>query len=142
MKIFSRLFKQAKGMTLIEIMIVVGIIAFLFTVVGQAVNKRRKKAQISQAKIVIGLLEQAISEFNYDCGFYPRTLQDLSQAPEDCKQWGPEAYVKNGKVPKDPWNQEFSYEFDDETNNYEIISFGADRRPGGDNFNKDISSAE
>ena len=134
--------KNKKGMTLIEIMIVVGIIAFLFTVIGQAVNKRRKKAQISQAKIVIGLLEQAISEFNYDCGYYPKSLDDLSVAPEDCAEWGPEPYVKNGKLPKDPWKNNFFYEVDDQTGSYEIISFGADRRPGGTDFNKDISSLD
>ena len=134
--------KKNKGMTLIEIMIVVGIIAFLFTVIGQAVNSRRKKAQISQAKIVIGLLEQAIAEFNYDCGYNPRTLDELVENSEDCESWGPDPYLKNGKLPKDPWNNRLVYEYDIETNKYEIISYGADRRLGGTDFNKDISSLD
>ena len=135
-------YKNNKGMTLIEIMIVVGIIAFLFTVIGQAVNSRRKKAQVSQAKIVIGLVEQAISEFNYDCGYYPESLEELAQPTDNCESWGPDPYFKNGKIPKDPWNNKLIYEYDSEMNRYEIISLGADRRPGGSDFNKDISSSD
>ena len=133
-------FIKNPGMTLIEIMIVVGIIAFLFTIVGQAVTKRQKKAKISQAKIIIGTLEQALSEFNYDCGFYPDSLEDMITAPPDCEEWGPEPYIK--KLPKDPWNNHLSYRIDEETGDYVITSFGADRRPGGANYNKDISSGD
>ena len=137
-----RLFlNKSRGMTLIEIMIVVGIIAFITTIVGQAVTRRQKKAKVSQAKIVIGLLEQAIAEFNYDCGYYPATLDDLVSAPADCEEWGPEPYVKDGKLPKDPWKSELVYELDD-TGDYNITSFGADRRPGGTGYNKDISSSD
>ena len=134
--------RNKKGMTLIEILVVVTIIAFLFVVVGQAVNQRRKKAQIAQAKIVISIVEQAITEFSYDCGFYPSSLEDLTQPVSDCESWGPDSYVKNGKIPKDPWNNRLIYEYDSEKNDYEIISQGADRRPGGDSFNKDISSRD
>ena len=134
--------RNKMGMTLIEILVVVTIIAFLFVVVGQAVNQRRKKAQISQAKIVINIVDQAITEFSYDCGFYPSTLEDLVQPVPDCESWGPDPYLKNGKILKDPWNNRLIYEYDSEINDYEIISQGADRRPGGDSFNKDISSRD
>lgn len=140
-KPFQLLINKNRGMTLIEIMIVVGIIAFLMTMVGQEVSRRQKKAKISQAKIVIGLLEQAIAEFNYDCGYYPATLDDLISAPADCEEWGPEPYVKDGKLPKDPWKNELVYELD-ETGDYNITSFGADKRPGGTDYNKDISLSD
>ena len=132
---------KSKGMTLIEIMIVVGIIAFLMTMVGREVSRRQKKAKVSQAKIVMGLLEQAIAEFNYDCGYYPATLDDLISAPADCEEWGPEPYVKDGRLPKDPWKNELAYELD-ETGDYNITSFGADKRPGGTGYNKDISLSD
>ena len=127
-----------RGMTLIEIMIVVGIIAFLVGAVGKGVMDRFQKSKVPQAKIVISLLEQSLAEFNMDCGYYPQTLNDLISATADCEEWdGP--YVKNGKIPKDPWKNDLIYEID-ETGDYNIISFGADKKPQGKGLNRDISS--
>ena len=128
-------------MTLIEIMIVVGILAFLMGYVGKKVKDRYEKAKVSQAKIIISLVEDSIIEFNLDCGFYPETLDDLISASRDCEEWGPEPYLKNGKIPKDPWKNNLVYEMD-ESGNYTIISFGQDRRPGGTGLKQDLSSAD
>lgn len=136
-------FFNRKGLSLIEMLVVVGILAFIMSVIARGVNQRRKKSQVNQAKIHIGLFEQAMEEFNYDCGYYPETLEDLVSAPGDCEEWGPQAYLKNGKIPKDPWGQDYRYEYDEDSGNFLIISWGADRKPGGSGrFNKDISSLD
>ncbi|MDE0092521.1 MAG: type II secretion system major pseudopilin GspG [Oligoflexia bacterium] len=132
-----------KGLSLIEMLVVIGILAFIMSVVARSVSQSRKKSQVSQAKILIGLIEQAMEEFSYDCGYYPESLEELVSAPEDCEEWGPQPYLKNGKIPKDPWGQDFQYEYDEDSGNYAIMSFGADRKPGGSGrFNKDISSLD
>lgn len=139
----SRLFLSSKGLSLIEMLVVVGILAFIMSIVARNVTQGKKKSQVSQAKILIGLIEQAMEEFSYDCGYYPESLEDLVEPPPDCEEWGPQPYLKNGKIPKDPWGQDFHYEYDEESGNYAIISFGADRKPGGSGrFNKDISSLD
>ncbi len=141
-KKFQRLFNK-KGLSLIEMLVVVGILAFIMSVVARSINQNRKKSQVSQAKILIGLIEQAIQEFNYDCNYYPEYLEDLVRAPADCEEWGPQPYLKNGKIPKDPWGQDFRYEYDENNGNYVITSWGADRKPGGNSrFAKDISSSD
>ena len=132
-----------KGLSLIEMLIVVGILAFIMSVVARSVSQSRKKSQVKQAKILIGLLEQAMEEFNYDCNYYPGTLEDLVRPPEDCEEWGPQPYLKNGKIPKDPWGQDFIYEYDGDSGNFVITSWGSDRKPGGSGrFSKDISSLD
>ena len=137
------LFTNQKGLSLIEILVVVGIIAFIMSVVSRSISQGRKKSQVQQAKILIGLFEQSMEEFNYDCGYYPETLTDLVKAPADCEEWGPRAYLKNGKIPKDPWGQDFLYEYDEQGGNFVIKSLGADRKLGGTGrFNKDISSLD
>ena len=142
MRKFKNLFNR-RGLSLIEMLVVVGILAFIMSVVGRRINQNRKKGQVSQAKILIGLLEQALEEFSLDCGYYPSSLEDLVSAPSDCGEWGPEPYLKNGKIPQDPWKQNFRYKYDEESGNFEIISYGADRKPGGSGrFNKDISSLD
>lgn len=134
--------KSKAGMTLIEILVVITIIAFLFTTIFTSVNQRRKKAQVSQAKILIRLVDQSVMEFNHDCGYYPETLTDLVEPVDGCESWGPKPYLKNGKIPKDPWNNEVVYEYYPDTNDYEVISYGADRRAGGDEFSRDLSSKD
>lgn len=136
------LLKNKKGMTLIEILIVVGIIASVLGFVMNRVIRRGKKAKISQAKIILNTLSQSIEEFNMDCGSYPGTLKELLKAPNDCGEWdGP--YVKSNKFLKDPWKNDIRYEYDPNLNDFELLSFGADGRPGGgDATSKDISSKD
>lgn len=137
----DKILKHKKGMTLIEILIVVGIITSVLGVVANRVIRRGKKAKVSQAKIILNALSQSIDEFSMDCGFYPQSLKSLLNAPNDCDEWdGP--YVKGDKFLKDPWKNDIRYEYDPSLNEYELISFGADRRPGGGDINKDISSKD
>ncbi len=139
---FQGLFSK-KGLSLIEMLIVVSILAFIMSVIARSFNQNKKKSQINQTKILIGLIEQAMEEFNLDCGYYPEALENLVSAPSDCEEWGPQPYLKNGKIPKDPWGKDFIYEYDEESGNYAITSWGADRKPGGSGrFNKDISSLD
>ena len=133
--------RRKRGMTLIEILIVVGIITSVLGFVMNRVIKRGKKAKVSQAKIMLSSLSQTVDEFSLDCGFYPQTLRDLLEAPSACEEWdGP--YVKGDKFLKDPWKNNIHYEYDSDRNDYELISFGADRREGGGGLNRDISSKD
>lgn len=139
----KKFLSNKRGLSLIEILVVVGIIAFIMTFVFRGVRERSEKAKLGQVKILIGSIEQSMEEFNLDCGFYPEVLEDLVSAPPDCEEWGPKPYFKNGKIPKDPWGSEFQYEYNEEIESYVITSFGSDRKPGGSGrFSKDISSLD
>ena len=129
-------------MTLIEIMIVIGIIISVFAFVTNGVVRRGRKAKIYQAKIAINTLSQSIEEFNLDCGYYPETLKDLLNSPSNCGEWsGP--YISREKFLKDPWKNDIVYRYNQDLNDYELISYGADGRAGGgDGGNKDISSKD
>ena len=143
LKNFKKTLSSSRGLSLIEMLVVVGIIAFIFSIIGRSISQNRKKANLAQAKILIGVINSAMEEFSYDCGYYPYSLEDLVSSPDDCSDWGPMPYLKNGKIPKDPWGQNFRYEYDENDDTYVILSYGADRKPGGTNkFTKDISSAD
>lgn len=133
--------KNEKGMTLVEIMIVLAILAGIAGVLVNTVVGRLKKAKIQQAKIQMSEYMKQLDMYMTDCGSYPEVeygLQALVEQPQDgsCPDWGPEPYVK--KVDKDPWNREFFY--DKVNGNYLIISYGADGREGGSGENADIYS--
>jgi general secretion pathway protein G len=137
---FSQIIKSKKGMTLIEIMIVLAILGGLMTVLATQVTKQLGKAKVREATIAMGELSKAIEMFYTDCGYYPKELGNLINEDSECSSWGPESYVKNDKRLKDPWNTEFIYEVSGSS--YVIRSLGADRRDGGAGNDKDISSDE
>lgn len=130
-----------RGMTLIEIMIVLVLVGGLIAVLSGNVFSNLFKGQRKQAEIQIKEVSKALDLFYTDCSFYPSTEQGLRALVEnnsDCKSWGPDPYLK--KEPVDPWNNSLVYESDGST--YVIKSYGKDRREGGSGNDADISSEE
>jgi len=127
-----------QGMTLIEILIVLAIIASMMAFLVPGVTRQLDKSKVQETKIQIGQIMNALNLYYTDCGKFPSSLEGLIQADSDCPNWGPEPYLK--KAPKDAWNRPFQYSLDG--NQYTIISLGADGREGGDGYAKDISSED
>ena len=122
-----------KGMTLIEIMIVMVILGGLMATLGTKVMDNFKKSKISQAKISMAEIGKALETYYADCSSYPSELGSLETAPSDCSNWGPVAYYK---LKPDPWGSDYEYEADG--GSYTITSLGADKSEGGEGFDKDI----
>ncbi len=133
--------RNNKGMTLLEIMIVLVILGSLVGILAVQVQSRLKRARINQAKIQIGEIGKALDMYYTDCGSYPPTdagLMALVEPQSSCSNWGPDPYIK--RAPKDPWNNEFVYETTG--GSYTLISLGADGRIGGAADAADISSED
>jgi general secretion pathway protein G len=131
--------RNNKGMTLLEIMIVLMILGSLAVILVNQVMGRLKTAKIRQAKIQISEYGKALDMYYTDCNSYPSNeegLNALMQAPASCTSWGPDPYLK--KLNNDPWNHPFIYE--NTGNGYLLKSLGADGREGGTGENADISS--
>lgn len=129
---------NSKGMTLVEILIVVAIIGSLMAILLPNVQSQLNKSKVKETKIAMNQVINALNLYYTDCGKYPSSLEGLVKADADCSNWGPEAYIK--KAPKDSWGTDFAYEI--EGNNFVIKSLGADRREGGDGYDKDLTSEE
>lgn len=128
-----------KGMTLIEIMIVMVILGGLITILAGSVMGNLKKAKIKEAKIQISEYGKSLDMYFTDCNQYPSTeegLNALVTAPSSCSNWGPDPYQK--KISKDPWGGDYIYESTGQ--NYVLKSLGADHREGGTGENQDISN--
>lgn len=109
---------------------------------------RPEEAKRLKANMQIESLETALKLYKLDNGMYPDTeqgLQALVEQPEtgtQPKSWRKGGYLDKGKVPKDPWGNEFVYLSPGVHGEYDIISYGADGVSGGDEKNKDINSWE
>lgn len=145
-KNIKMIMKSQAGMSLIEILIALTLLALAGTFVGGRVFEQLQEGKVSSARIQIKSLGDRLKEFRRDCNFLPTTdmgLDALVTKPEggrDCKRYAPGGYIQEGKVPQDPWDTEFIYESDGKT--FEIKSLGADNAEGGEGSDADISSKD
>ena len=136
--------KHVSGMTLIEILVVLVLIGIVLGIVGGNFIGRGEKAKADAAKIEIGQIGQSLDLFKLEVGRYPSSqegLQALVSAPPGLPNWnGP--YWKKSTLPKDPWGNEYKYSSPGQSGAYDILSYGADGKEGGEGANKDISSTQ
>ena len=134
--------RASRGMTLIEILVVLVLIGIVLGIVGGNFIGRGEKAKADAAKIEIGQIGQALDLYKLETGKYPSSsegLQALVSAPSGAANWnGP--YWKKSTIPKDPWGNEYRYSSPGQKGAYDIVSLGADGKEGGEGADKDITS--
>lgn len=129
--------RRVRGMTLIELIVVIALIATVVAVVGGKIIANKKRAEASLARTQLNSLAAQVDQYQSDVGAYPEALQQLVVAPGNADGWlGP--YAKETDF-KDPWHNPIEYRRpgDDEAP-YKLVSLGADGKPGGDGVDKDI----
>ena len=137
---------DTRGFTLIELMVVIVILGILAGLIVPRIMSRPEEARQTKAMIQIESMETALKLYRLDCGNYPSTeqgLQALVEAPAVGTlpgSWREGGYLEKGKVPKDPWNNEYLYLCPGTHDEYDLFSYGADGEAGGEGKNKDITS--
>ncbi len=136
--------RRSRGMTLIEILVVLVLIGIVLGIVGGNFIGKGEKAKADAARIEIGQIAQTLDLYKLEVGRYPTTqegLQALISAPAGAANWnGP--YWKKQTVPKDPWGNEYRYLSPGSKGPYEITSLGADGKEGGEGPDKDIAGTQ
>jgi general secretion pathway protein G len=130
------------GITLIEMLVVVTIIALFAALVAPRMFKQSDRAKVTAARAQINSFMTALGSYKLDTGIFPSTeqgLQALRVAPANLAQWqGP--YLPQ-EIPVDPWGHPYLYKFPGEHGDEpDLICYGADGQPGGDGINADIVS--
>jgi len=109
------------GLTLIELLVVMVILGLFSTIVYQAFFPKIDQAKNQTARTQMDVIALALDSYRLDVGEYPAALGELvlSSSP----RWqGP--YLQKGKIPKDPWGNEFVYQVRDEGGNFDLASRG------------------
>jgi general secretion pathway protein G len=131
--------RRVRGMTLIELIVVIALIATVVAVVGGKIIANKKRAEASLARTQLNSLAAQVDQYQSDVGSYPEALEQLVAAPGNADGWlGPYAKATDFK---DPWHNPIDYRRpgDDEAP-YKLTSLGADGKPGGDGVDKDIAA--
>jgi len=137
---------DSRGFTLIELMVVIVILGILAGLIVPRIMSRPEEARQAKARIQIESIETALKLYRLDNGNYPTTeqgLQALVEAPsvgQLPRNWRDGGYLEKGKVPKDPWGNEFVYLSPGTQGDYDLLSYGADGEQGGEGKDKDINS--
>ena len=109
-----------KAFTLMELMIVIIILSLLAAFVLPNLTGKGEAAKKSIVCIQMQNISQALKMYKIKNSSYPKTSQGLSVLD-----------FEDGKLPKDSWKQNFIYTLV-EKDKFDIISFGADKKEGGE----------
>jgi len=119
----------ARGMTLIEIMVVLVILGMIAAAVAVNVVKRQQDAELKQARTdVQNIASQGVDAFRVLKGRFPTTEEGLHILVE-------EGFLKANNAEgtlKDPWGHEYVYLYPGQAHPdaYDVKSNGPDGQPG------------
>jgi general secretion pathway protein G len=130
------------GVTLIEMLVVMTIIALFAALVAPSMLKHGDQARVTQARAQIQNFMTALGTYKLDTGTYPtgeQGLKALREKPQDVNQWaGP--YMPQD-IPREPWGHDYVYKYPGEHGDEpDVTCLGADGAPGGEGLNADIVS--
>lgn len=134
--------RHLQGFTLLELLVVVLIIGLLTGIVAPRFLGTVGRSEITTATAQIDSFVKALEAYRLDMGRFPDTdpgLNALNLAPGNDPRWrGP--YLKKG-IPVDPWGTPYQYHSPGSNGrDYDVISFGRDRAPGGSGDDADLSN--
>ncbi len=114
--------QSERGMTLVEIMIVLAIMASIMGIVGFFARGALINANIKEAQTQIGTLMQAVDSYYVFRNEWPDNLEQLADPPQ-----GMAPILE--RIPEDPWNN--PYQYSREGDSFNIFSTGPDGNNGG-----------
>ena len=144
-KKMKKIQKKEEGFTLVEVMVTLVIIGLLTTFVVINVLPAQDRALEQKAKGDIRILEQALELYRLDIFDYPEQsagLDALSTRPSgvDEARYRRGGYIK--LLPDDPWGRPYVYRYPGENGVFDILSYGSDGEPGGEEQAADIVNWE
>ena len=114
------------GYTLLELLVVMGILAILTAVATPQLMGYFNKAKVQTSEVQIQNIGTALELYYLENGSYPSEaagLKALVEAPSDAPNWnGP--YLKKAKNLLDPWGHPYQYAFPGQAGGYEVYSLG------------------
>lgn len=133
--------KSDEGYTLVEMLVVIGIIALIAAVLTPQLLGQMARARAKTAQLQLDNVAAAVELYRSDVGSYPTQQQGLQAllTESGASGWtGP--YLKDARSLNDPWNSPIVYQIDADGRRFTVTSYGADGKSGGVGADRDLVS--
>jgi general secretion pathway protein G len=132
-----------RAFTIVEIIVVVVIIGVLATLIAPRLIGKIGQTKTNVAKGNASTLANAFSAMSLDVGGVHSgwTIRAVWEKPSDIEgdAWKGGPYIQNEDQLKDPWGNEFVLVVPGRKNvDFDIVSYGADGKEGGEGENADV----
>ncbi len=132
--------RQPLGMTLVEILAVVVILGLIAGTLMVGFSGSVGKAKHELARSSIGVIVTQLEKYRLEESVWPSTDQGLNLLGAGYATPTSSYYLNPGQL-LDPWERAFLYITPGPDGHpYEVLSYGADGQPGGQDENQDITS--
>lgn len=119
--------RARRGMSLVEVMVVIAIILTLMGIIGYGVMSVYEKSKVETTRLQIGRIVERVTIYTVKHKKPPTTGDGLA------------AVYDGEKVPQDAWGNDFTYVSPGpEGHDFDIISYGRDGVEGGTGLAADI----
>jgi general secretion pathway protein G len=134
-----RVAAHQQGFSLIEMLLVLGIIAFIATMLATNIFTSKGKADVKAAQAGVRKVATAVDQFYLDSGTLPSKIEELVTRPGNAANWGG-PYLNESQI-KDPWGTVYVMKVPGEGGQpYAVISLGSDKAPGGKDTAADVDN--
>jgi len=134
--------KHERGLTLLEMLVVLGIIAVVAALAAPRVLQYLGDARHETARVQLENINAALDLYRFDLGRYPTQQEGLTALIEDPgtdPRWrGP--YLNKREGINDPWGERYQYRIPGRHGEYDLYSLGADGVEGGEDENEDVTN--
>ena len=138
----ARVKPREAGLTLIEMIVVLAIIALIAALIVPNVIGRPDEARVTVARTDLKTIGAALKLYRLDNGDYPTTAQGLAALAKKPTtepvptNWSSEGYL--AQLPTDPWGKPYVYRYDG-SGSFDLRSYGKDGKPGGEGTDADLT---
>jgi general secretion pathway protein G len=130
------------GFTLLELLVVLGILTLLAAVAAPQVLGYLGQARSQAAQVQVKNVTTALELFYLHNGGYPSEqvgLSALVKAPQGVPNWrGP--YIKSAEGLLDPWGRPYRYRVPGRNGDFDVFTLGRDNKEGGNGEDRDITN--
>lgn len=129
-----------RGLTLVELLVVVVLLGLIFTVIGSNVFSKGEAAKAELNRSRMESIKQEVSRFRLTFNTYPRSLEELIRPSQQMQQSGRlfSPILKEDEF-LDMWGNKYIYRLENDGRSYSLTTLGSDGVPGGEGHAMDFT---